>query len=59
MGLDGDPSSWAAQLVKIASTALDVLIAVPGEDPVRFVPRIGEDVTPRVRELSGRSPPVA
>jgi alkanesulfonate monooxygenase SsuD/methylene tetrahydromethanopterin reductase-like flavin-dependent oxidoreductase (luciferase family) len=53
MQLDGDASSWADQLARIASE-LDfstLLVGVPSEDPIGFVRLLGEDVAPRVREL--------
>ena len=55
MGLDGDPSSWAEQLARIASELRfsTLLVAVPDEDPVGFVRRLGEDVAPQVRHLLG------
>ena len=53
MALDGDPSAWPEQLVRIASDLRfsTLLVGVPGEDPVGFVRRLGEDVAPRVRKL--------
>jgi alkanesulfonate monooxygenase SsuD/methylene tetrahydromethanopterin reductase-like flavin-dependent oxidoreductase (luciferase family) len=53
MELDGDPDGWADQLARIASDLRfsTILVGVPGEDPVGFVRRLGEDVAPRVREL--------
>ena len=53
MQLDGDPSSWADQLARIASDLhfSTLLVAVPAEDSIGFVRRLGEDVAPRVREL--------
>jgi alkanesulfonate monooxygenase SsuD/methylene tetrahydromethanopterin reductase-like flavin-dependent oxidoreductase (luciferase family) len=55
LGLDGDPSSWADQLARIASELRfsTLLVSVPGERPADFVRRLGEDVAPRVRELLG------
>jgi alkanesulfonate monooxygenase SsuD/methylene tetrahydromethanopterin reductase-like flavin-dependent oxidoreductase (luciferase family) len=53
MQLDGDASSWADQLARIASE-LDfstLLVSVPSEDPIGFVRLLGEEVAPRVREL--------
>jgi alkanesulfonate monooxygenase SsuD/methylene tetrahydromethanopterin reductase-like flavin-dependent oxidoreductase (luciferase family) len=53
MELDGDASSWADQLARVASE-LDfstMLVSVPSEDPIGFVRRLGEDVAPRLREL--------
>jgi alkanesulfonate monooxygenase SsuD/methylene tetrahydromethanopterin reductase-like flavin-dependent oxidoreductase (luciferase family) len=53
MALQGDPSSWAGQLARIASELRfsTLLVGVPGDDGVGFVRRLGEDVAPRVREL--------
>ena len=53
MQLDGDPSSWADQLARIASDLhfSTLLVGVPAEDSIGFVRRLGEDVAPRVREL--------
>jgi alkanesulfonate monooxygenase SsuD/methylene tetrahydromethanopterin reductase-like flavin-dependent oxidoreductase (luciferase family) len=55
MALEGDPGSWSEQLARIADRLRfsTLLVAVPGEDPVEFVRRLGEDVAPRVRELVG------
>jgi hypothetical protein len=53
MALEGDPSSWAEQLARIASELRfsTLLVGVPDEDRVGFVRRLGEDIAPRVREL--------
>ncbi len=53
MALDGAPSDWADQLVRIATDLRfsTLLIAVPPADPIGFVRRLGEDIAPRVREL--------
>jgi alkanesulfonate monooxygenase SsuD/methylene tetrahydromethanopterin reductase-like flavin-dependent oxidoreductase (luciferase family) len=53
MQLDGDVSSWADQLARIASELgfSTLLVGVPSEDPIGFVRRLGEDVAPRVRAL--------
>jgi alkanesulfonate monooxygenase SsuD/methylene tetrahydromethanopterin reductase-like flavin-dependent oxidoreductase (luciferase family) len=53
LALQGDPDSWADQLGRIATDLRfsTILVAVPAEDPVTFVRRLGEDVAPRVREL--------
>jgi alkanesulfonate monooxygenase SsuD/methylene tetrahydromethanopterin reductase-like flavin-dependent oxidoreductase (luciferase family) len=55
MALDGDPGSWAGRLARIASDLrfTTLLVAVPDDNPVAFVRRLGEDVAPRVRELLG------
>jgi alkanesulfonate monooxygenase SsuD/methylene tetrahydromethanopterin reductase-like flavin-dependent oxidoreductase (luciferase family) len=53
MALDGEPGSWAEQLAWIATELRfsTLLVSVPGEDPVGFIRRLGEDIRPRVREL--------
>ena len=53
MTLNGDPGCWPDKLARIASGLgfSTLLVGVPGEDPVGFVRRLGEDVAPRVREL--------
>jgi alkanesulfonate monooxygenase SsuD/methylene tetrahydromethanopterin reductase-like flavin-dependent oxidoreductase (luciferase family) len=55
MALDGDPREWPGRLARIASDLrfTTLLVGVPGDDPVGFVRRLGEDVAPRVRELVG------
>jgi alkanesulfonate monooxygenase SsuD/methylene tetrahydromethanopterin reductase-like flavin-dependent oxidoreductase (luciferase family) len=55
LALDGDPGQQADQLARIASQLRfsTILVAVPPDDPVGFVRRIGEDVAPRVRKLLG------
>ncbi len=58
LGLDGDPSSWAQRLAAIASELRfsTLLVSVPEEDAVGFVRRLGEDIAPRVRELTSGLP---
>lgn len=56
LGLD-DPKAWLDG-DRLARTASDLgfevlLLSVPGEGAEDFVRRLGEDVAPRVRELSG------
>jgi alkanesulfonate monooxygenase SsuD/methylene tetrahydromethanopterin reductase-like flavin-dependent oxidoreductase (luciferase family) len=53
MSLDGVTDGWVDQLARIASELRfsTLLVAVPAEDPVGFVRRLGEDVAPRVRAL--------
>jgi alkanesulfonate monooxygenase SsuD/methylene tetrahydromethanopterin reductase-like flavin-dependent oxidoreductase (luciferase family) len=53
MALEGDPRGWADQLARIVDELrFTTLIApVPGDDPIGFVERLGEDVAPRLREL--------
>jgi hypothetical protein len=55
MGLEGDWGSWAVQLARIASELRfsTLLVAVPSEEPVAFVRRLGEEIAPRVRQLLG------
>jgi alkanesulfonate monooxygenase SsuD/methylene tetrahydromethanopterin reductase-like flavin-dependent oxidoreductase (luciferase family) len=54
MGLEGDPSSWADELTRIAGLGFSTLfVSVPGDDPAGFVRRLGEDVAPLVRERAG------
>ena len=55
MALDGDPGTWPDRLARIASDLrfTTLLVGVPGDDPVEFVRRLGEDIAPRVRELLG------
>jgi alkanesulfonate monooxygenase SsuD/methylene tetrahydromethanopterin reductase-like flavin-dependent oxidoreductase (luciferase family) len=55
MALDGDPGGWPERLARIATELrfTTLLVAVPDDDPVGFVRRLGEDVAPRVRELLG------
>jgi alkanesulfonate monooxygenase SsuD/methylene tetrahydromethanopterin reductase-like flavin-dependent oxidoreductase (luciferase family) len=52
MTLDGDPGTWAEQLVRIvAELRFDVLLVGPSaEDPVGSIRRLGEEIAPRVRE---------
>lgn len=53
MDLPGAPGSWAEQLARIATDLrfTTLLIAVPGEDPVAFTRRLGEETAPALREL--------
>jgi hypothetical protein len=55
MALEGPSAAWADQLARIATELrfTTVLVAVPDEDPVGFVRRLGEEVAPRLRELIG------
>jgi alkanesulfonate monooxygenase SsuD/methylene tetrahydromethanopterin reductase-like flavin-dependent oxidoreductase (luciferase family) len=55
MALAGDAGSWPDQLARIASELrfTTLLLAVPEDDPIGFVRRLGEEVAPRVRELLG------
>ena len=53
MALDGESPSWPDQLARIASELRfsTLLVAVPPDDPIAFVRRLGEDTAPRVRRL--------
>jgi hypothetical protein len=55
MALEGDPAGWPERLARIAADLRfsTLLVAVPSDDPLQFVRRLGEDVAPRVRELLG------
>jgi alkanesulfonate monooxygenase SsuD/methylene tetrahydromethanopterin reductase-like flavin-dependent oxidoreductase (luciferase family) len=55
MALDGQPATWADQLARISEDLRfsTLLVGVPPEDPVTFVRRLGEDISPRLRELLG------
>jgi alkanesulfonate monooxygenase SsuD/methylene tetrahydromethanopterin reductase-like flavin-dependent oxidoreductase (luciferase family) len=53
LALDGEPAGWPDQLARIAGELRfsTLLVAVPPDDPVAFVRRLGEEIAPRVREL--------
>src|SRR5215211_8617520 len=55
MALEGEPDRWADELARIATELgfTTILVGLPDDDPVGFVRRLGEDVAPRVRELTG------
>jgi alkanesulfonate monooxygenase SsuD/methylene tetrahydromethanopterin reductase-like flavin-dependent oxidoreductase (luciferase family) len=55
MGLDGPVDGWADRLARIATELRfeTLLVGVPSEDPAGFCRRLGEDVAPRLRELTG------
>jgi alkanesulfonate monooxygenase SsuD/methylene tetrahydromethanopterin reductase-like flavin-dependent oxidoreductase (luciferase family) len=55
MALDGHPGAWAEQLARIATELgfSTLLVAVPDEDGIDSIRRLGEEVAPRVRELVG------
>ena len=57
MALEGEANGWADQLARIATELRfsTILVGLPGDDPVGFVRRLGEDVAPRVRELAGHA----
>lgn len=52
IGLEGTPRSWAEQLARIATDLRfsTLLVAVPEDDPIGFIRRLGEDVAPSLRE---------
>jgi alkanesulfonate monooxygenase SsuD/methylene tetrahydromethanopterin reductase-like flavin-dependent oxidoreductase (luciferase family) len=53
--LEGDPSTWADRLARIATELgfSTLLVGLPDDDPVETVRRLGEEVTPRLRGLVG------
>jgi alkanesulfonate monooxygenase SsuD/methylene tetrahydromethanopterin reductase-like flavin-dependent oxidoreductase (luciferase family) len=53
--LEGDPAGWADQLARITTELrfTTLFAGVPGDDPIGYIRRLGEDVAPRVRELVG------
>jgi Luciferase-like monooxygenase len=53
MALEGGPDGWADQLARVATELRfsTILVGVPGDDPVGFIRRLGEDTAPRLREL--------
>jgi alkanesulfonate monooxygenase SsuD/methylene tetrahydromethanopterin reductase-like flavin-dependent oxidoreductase (luciferase family) len=53
--LEGDPSTWADQLARIVDELgfTTLLVGPPGDDPVDGVRRLGEEVRPRLLELTG------
>lgn len=54
MALDGEPRSWADQLLHAAGLGFEALmVGIPDSDPVNFIRRLGEDVAPEVRERAG------
>jgi alkanesulfonate monooxygenase SsuD/methylene tetrahydromethanopterin reductase-like flavin-dependent oxidoreductase (luciferase family) len=55
LSLDGSPGTWSDQLASIATDLgfSTLIVAVPDEEPLSFVRRLGEDVAPRLRELLG------
>jgi alkanesulfonate monooxygenase SsuD/methylene tetrahydromethanopterin reductase-like flavin-dependent oxidoreductase (luciferase family) len=55
MALEGDPRSWPDRLARIATELrfTTLLVGLPPGAGVDFVRRLGEDVAPRVRALSG------
>jgi alkanesulfonate monooxygenase SsuD/methylene tetrahydromethanopterin reductase-like flavin-dependent oxidoreductase (luciferase family) len=58
MALDGQPATWADQLAHISEDLRfsTLLVGVPPEDPVTFVRRLGEDISPRLHQLIGLPP---
>jgi alkanesulfonate monooxygenase SsuD/methylene tetrahydromethanopterin reductase-like flavin-dependent oxidoreductase (luciferase family) len=55
VALDSQASQWADQLAHIATELRfsTMLVGLPGDDPIGFVRRLGEEVAPRLRELVG------
>jgi alkanesulfonate monooxygenase SsuD/methylene tetrahydromethanopterin reductase-like flavin-dependent oxidoreductase (luciferase family) len=53
MALEGPPGDWADELARIVTELrfTTVLVGLPGDDPLGFVRRLGEDVAPRLRAL--------
>src|SRR5436190_884755 len=47
-GLGHDPADELARIAELGFTTL--IVSLPGDDPVGFVRRLGEDVAPRLRE---------
>jgi alkanesulfonate monooxygenase SsuD/methylene tetrahydromethanopterin reductase-like flavin-dependent oxidoreductase (luciferase family) len=54
-GLAGDLASLPESLARITSELrfTTLIVSIPEEDPVGFVRRLGEEVAPRVHELTG------
>ena len=51
MALEGPPHGWADQLRRAAELGFEALmVGVPGDDPLGFIRRLGEDVAPQVRD---------
>jgi hypothetical protein len=55
MALAGEASGWADQLARLATElgVSTILVALPGDDQIGFLRRLGEEGAPRVRELVG------
>jgi alkanesulfonate monooxygenase SsuD/methylene tetrahydromethanopterin reductase-like flavin-dependent oxidoreductase (luciferase family) len=54
VALDGEPADWADQLLSAGALGFEaLLVGVPGEDPIDFIRRLGEEVAPRVRKAQG------
>jgi alkanesulfonate monooxygenase SsuD/methylene tetrahydromethanopterin reductase-like flavin-dependent oxidoreductase (luciferase family) len=54
VGLEGGPQEWPDQLARIADLGFEtLLVSLPDEDPVGTTRRLGEDLSPRLRELVG------
>ena len=48
--LEGEPDTWADQLLRAAELGFEALmVPVPEDDPVGFIRRLGEDVAPGIR----------
>jgi alkanesulfonate monooxygenase SsuD/methylene tetrahydromethanopterin reductase-like flavin-dependent oxidoreductase (luciferase family) len=51
---EGEPSGWADQLSRSAELGFEALmVALPDDDQVGFIRRLGEDVAPTVRAAGG------
>jgi alkanesulfonate monooxygenase SsuD/methylene tetrahydromethanopterin reductase-like flavin-dependent oxidoreductase (luciferase family) len=54
LNLDGELRDWPEQLARITELGFEtLLVGVPDEDPVGAIRGLGEDVLPRLRELTG------
>jgi hypothetical protein len=51
--LEGEPAGWPDLLARIATELrfTTIFIAVPDDDPVGFVSRLGQETAPALREL--------
>jgi alkanesulfonate monooxygenase SsuD/methylene tetrahydromethanopterin reductase-like flavin-dependent oxidoreductase (luciferase family) len=54
-GVDGPPAGWADQLARLATDYRfeTVLVSVPGDDPLGFIRRLGEEAAPAARAKAG------
>ena len=51
MTLEGGPDAWVDRLSRVVELGFTTLIvALPDDDPLGFIRRLGEDVAPRIRE---------
>jgi alkanesulfonate monooxygenase SsuD/methylene tetrahydromethanopterin reductase-like flavin-dependent oxidoreductase (luciferase family) len=55
MALDDDPACWADRLSRIAVDLRfsTLIVALPDDDPLGAIARLGEEVAPKLRERSG------